>query len=902
MKKKFLYLFALLAAVVACNKEVLENTNTPSPVLAEGETRICLTGRIVLPTKVEFDDELGRFSWSSSDSVAVHATDGVRDGNIFVAAGYKKGNIVPNPEDPSSFKFYVVMSEAQDRDFYAVYPSSLVDEDNYGNPDLKINLPASYEISPAAMGNYSPTPMIAVNDPSSNSLDFRHVGGLLRIVLYDVSPNTSSIDVSLGKRITGSFTVNNPEDPDTAVPYIVTDDAADVVTFRFSEPLTEYVDGLVINVPVPTGTYESLNVTAKDSSGESIFSYEDSKQRMFDSSRGRHINAIISAVAIPLCFESVDGGSVTFENPIGLTIEYSTDNIFWTSSSDANITISVDAGECVYFRGNNAAYCSLDTSNYSFSQSHFSTDGQFYIYGNIMSLIDAEDFEDQTELTEYLNFVGLFAENEGLINHPTKSLELPATTLTYACYANMFSGCSGLTRAFALPATVLQGACYANMYESTGITRGVEILAEEIPSQACASMYSGCINLVYAPDFHASVVGDMGCSSMFKNCYSLVNAPALPASSVGTSGCASMFNNCIALVTPPAMAVTSVGSSGFENMFKGCLSLTAAPSLSGIDVIPESACAHMFYGCSSLTDVPDLSATTVGENGCQQMFMNCYALTKAPALPVTTLDKYCCSEMFRGCVSLTTAPALPATTLADNCYASMFYGCAALTTPPVIAATEVAPYCCSQMFYDCTSLTTAPSELKATTLAENCYQRMFSGCTSLTEPPVISATTLATSCCSSMFYGCTSLTAAPALPAMTLAPSCYDSMFYGCSSLMTAELPATTLAANCYRSMFRECTSMTTSPVLAAQELVSNCYYYMFYGCSSLNHVTLLCLQNPVRHSGYWLYYDYTTSWLNGTPSTGTFVVHHNCTWYNTTSNRNKSWIPSGWTIVFADE
>lgn len=114
-----------------------------------------------------------------------------------------------------------------------------------------------------------------------------------------------------------------------------------------------------------------------------------------------------------------------------------------------------------------------------------------------------------------------------------------------------------------------------------------------------------------------------------------------------------------------------------------------------------------------------------------------------------------------------------------------------------------------------------------------------------------------------MFFGCTSLTTASKLPAKTLTSSCYDYMFYGCTSLTTApELPATTL--------------------------VSNCYYEMFYGCTNLNYIKAMFTTTPST--------SYTSNWVKGVSSTGTFVKNSAATWNVTGVNG----IPSGWDVQTA--
>ena len=204
----------------------------------------------------------------------------------------------------------------------------------------------------------------------------------------------------------------------------------------------------------------------------------------------------------------------------------------------------------------------------------------------------------------------------------------------------------------------------------------------------------------------------------------------------------------------------------------------------------------------------------------------------------------------------------------------------------ILPATTLTVSCYYMMFADCpNSIITAP-ELPATTLASRCYGYMFYDCILLTTAPSLNATTLADYCYLAMFQNCTSLITAPELPATTLAVGCYDSMFYGCTSLITiSELPATTLEGGCYSFMFYNCTSLTTAPVLPATTLVKDCYGNMFNGCSSLNYIKALFTTTPSL--------KYTSNWVSGVASTGTFVKNSAATWNVTGENG----IPTGWTV-----
>jgi hypothetical protein len=319
-------------------------------------------------------------------------------------------------------------------------------------------------------------------------------------------------------------------------------------------------------------------------------------------------------------------------------------------------------------------------------------------------------------------------------------------------------------------------------------------------------------------------------------------------------------------------------NSGLVNISKSFLPATT---------LAEYCYQYMFSSCTSLTQAPELPATTLAEYCYSYMFEGCTSLTQAPELPATKLAEYCYNEMFYGCTSLVTAPSiLPATTLVDSCYSYMFEGCTSLVTSPELPATTLANYCYDSMFNGCTSLVSAP-ELPATTLTDSCYNGMFLGCGSLVSvPSILPATTLTDSCYQYMFKNCSSLVTAPALPATTLAGGCYSYMFQGCTSLVTSpELPATTLANYCYSYMFNGCTSLTQAPELPATTLAKGCYSYMFYNCRKLNYIKALFTTTPSS--------SYTSDWVQGVSSTGTFIKNANATWDVT----GTSGIPTGWAV-----
>lgn len=221
----------------------------------------------------------------------------------------------------------------------------------------------------------------------------------------------------------------------------------------------------------------------------------------------------------------------------------------------------------------------------------------------------------------------------------------------------------------------------------------------------------------------------------------------------------------------------------------------------------------------------------------------------------------------------------------NHIFHGLFYGCGSLTTPPSLPATTLSQYCYYRMFYGCGSLRTAPA-LPALTCASTCYGYMFAYCSSLITPPALPATTLASNCYSNMFSYCTSLSIMPTLACTTLTNSCYTQMFQYCMSLTTVlELPATsTTTASCYSNMFLHCHNLRTVTNIKLSPTTSNVMSGMFNYCINLTYIKV--------SSTSWNT-TYTSNWVAGVPTSGTFHKPS-----GTTIASGTAGTPSGWTVI----
>ena len=347
-----------------------------------------------------------------------------------------------------------------------------------------------------------------------------------------------------------------------------------------------------------------------------------------------------------LTFNILSAGTINWtasDSSVTKTIEYKLNNNEWASitsnTGSSAPTITVNSGDKLQFRGNNAQY----TNSYSVYNSFSGSTASFEVEGNVMSLIYGDDFKNKLAISSGYALASLFRGCTKLVS--AKNLILPATTLAENCYDDMFNNCKSLTTAPELPATTLASGCYNGMFVN-------------------------CTSLTTAPELPATTLTYQCYNSMFYGCKSLTQAPVLPATT--------LVNNC------------------YQSMFNGCTSLTTAPELPAT-TLANGCYYHMFYDCTSLTTAPVLPATVLAEECYRGMFWNCTGLTTVPSnlLPATTLKSDCYRDMFYVCKNLTTAPELPATTLTVLCYDSMFYGCTKLNYIKCLATDISAIYCTS---------------------------------------------------------------------------------------------------------------------------------------------------------------------------------------------------------------
>lgn len=267
MKKTFIYL-AFLVAAVACSTEEWNSEfplNGEKPASGGSMITEIVSGQHGSSTKATIsNDDAPAFAWTKGDNIAVHVTNGDSHKYVFTS-GAGGASVAAATAD-----FAVSYEEGYARDAFAVFPSSIVNENsaNYGQSGkaLDLTLPASYTLSQVT-GETTPCPMIATNAPSSG-WTFYQICGLLRLTVNSIPPSTKRLEIAFnGKKVWGVFSIASPVSPGSSAIETADDPDHDVITItKDGTDVTlnngKWLDGQVLNIPLPIGDYTQVTLTA----------------------------------------------------------------------------------------------------------------------------------------------------------------------------------------------------------------------------------------------------------------------------------------------------------------------------------------------------------------------------------------------------------------------------------------------------------------------------------------------------------------------------------------------------------------------------------------------------------------------------------------------------------------
>ena len=221
-----------LALASSCSQEDIQNgvngENTYKGFVSEGATR-------------SYNGGDGAFKWSNGDDVAAYTSTGFQTLTFKSGAGtnvatYESSTIV-----------------AKD---VAVFPVSAAK--SYTDGKLTVNYP-----SVIALNSDVDDPLVAYVSAGQTDLNFKHVGGVIN---YDLTlpAGVNTLEVTMDKAIAGDFEVTNSDGAPVAT---TTADNAGSKTVKFTFTATTAPGVTHFQLPVPTGTYNSMTLTAISKDG-----------------------------------------------------------------------------------------------------------------------------------------------------------------------------------------------------------------------------------------------------------------------------------------------------------------------------------------------------------------------------------------------------------------------------------------------------------------------------------------------------------------------------------------------------------------------------------------------------------------------------------------------------------
>ena len=261
MKKLFLYIPAMLLLAVSCEKEAINSSDNGNES-ASGVKMITeiVSGSRGDVTKATIGNANPTFAWTAGDNVAVHVSHGDSHEYVITSKGADAA--------ASSAKFEVTYGEGYSRDAFALYPSNIVSASaaNYGQSShtLDVTLPGSYTLAQVS-GETSPCPMISANEAGSG-WHFYQLCGLLRLTVNGIPAAAKRLEIDFnGMQVCGDFSIASPVTPGSSAIASTSDDANDVITItKDGTNVALGAESLVLNFPLPTGTYKKVTVIAYD--------------------------------------------------------------------------------------------------------------------------------------------------------------------------------------------------------------------------------------------------------------------------------------------------------------------------------------------------------------------------------------------------------------------------------------------------------------------------------------------------------------------------------------------------------------------------------------------------------------------------------------------------------------
>ena len=559
MKKILLMAVVLMACLaVSCQKENVEELPTFTAHADNGGMKTDLVGNYI--------------HWNNTDQV-----------KVFGDFGYAIYGVAPRVDDPTWATLSVIENHdiASSQPYRFVYPASMAEGGSANNNNLYVTYPVERSINDAPLKYF---PMYGESD--HRDVAFRNLGGLVKIVLPEITRNINEIRISADEPISGTYRIGTG--CSLAFNGTATGEDKRIVVKTEGRAFSA---GDCVYIAVPEGQYHNFYIvidagTVAAAKVATVVNVQASAITTINISNLEFVDVNWAPATLQeKAFHQLRVRRIIFH--YNYYAEVTDAERIDNHSSDPLATPiykKIIGDVCHVYTPASEIYAPANSSELF---------GQY----ECPTILEQIDFGDGFNTSNVTNMIGMFEDCQSLT-----SLDLSSfNTSNVTNMGGMFYGCSSLT---SLDLSSFNTSNVTNMYY----------------------MFFNCDNLTSLDlsSFNTSNVTDM--RYMFTACSSLtsLDLSSFNTSNVTNMGC--MFYGCSSLTSLNLSSFNTSNVTNMISMFNGCSSLTSL-DLSSFNTSNVTNMGGMFYGCSSLTSLDLSSFNTSNVTNMRFMFYVCQSLT-----------------------------------------------------------------------------------------------------------------------------------------------------------------------------------------------------------------------------------------------------------------------------------
>ena len=266
----------------------------------------------------------------------------------------------------------------------------------------------------------------------------------------------------------------------------------------------------------------------------------------------------IEGLNLPLYFLAEQNCSVQLNIS---NLEYSSNNSAWNTYTK-NSVISLNAGDKVYFRGNNSTILGTNSSTPIIKINN----GKCGCYGLVASLYNKTNYKNNVNVNATLNSTeNAYANELGMLFYNQ-------TNLTHGpSFRNITNTNTTATAGYAL-GWAFQGCTNLVEMEDTSVLTVFDYYLGGRTFKNCSSLVSFNVKDGKTVTINKTF-GKYGGHETFNGCTSLTDVSWLKLNITTWQGGQETFNNCTGLIYGPTLLTTGGAQYTYVNLFNGCSNL-----------------------------------------------------------------------------------------------------------------------------------------------------------------------------------------------------------------------------------------------------------------------------------------------------------------------------------------